>query len=215
MAVRFGEFTLDTSTRRLLRDREEVHLSPKAFELLRVLIDQRSRAMAKGELQQLLWPSTYVLDTNLAGLIAEIRRGLGDPADAPRFIRTVPRFGYWFIGTVDDGTSDEDPSAPAKYWVVWETRQIALSDGDNILGRAPDAAVWIDAPDVSRHHAKIHLEGQIATLEDLGSKNGTYVRGERLTAPYPLIDGDQIRLGSVLVTFRIPGSIETTDTVQS
>jgi pSer/pThr/pTyr-binding forkhead associated (FHA) protein len=70
-------------------------------------------------------------------------------------------------------------------------------------------------PDVSRHHAKIRLDGQIATLEDLGSKNGTYVRGERLTAPYPLIDGDQIRLGSVLVTFRIPGSIETTDTVQS
>jgi pSer/pThr/pTyr-binding forkhead associated (FHA) protein len=90
--------------------------------------------------------------------------------------------------------------------------QIALNEGDNILGRAPDAGVWIDAPGVSRHHARIRLDAATAAVEDLGSKNGTYLRGERVTAPTRLADGDQIRLGSVVITFRIPpppGSTET------
>jgi DNA-binding winged helix-turn-helix (wHTH) protein len=207
---------LDSRTRQLVRDDVEIHLSPKAFDLLLTLVENRSRAMERAELHQRLWPSTYVLDTNLASLVAEIRRALGDTADDPRFVRTMHRFGYWFIGSVHEVGVEEEPVTPrVKYWLVWETRQIPLADGANMLGRAPDAGVWIDALGVSRNHARITVAGQDATVEDLGSKNGTYVRGERITSAYRLADGDQIRLGSVVITFRIPLPVGSTDSVPS
>ena len=214
MLYRFDDFTLDGHTRRLLRGEAETHLSPKAFDLLMLLVENGTRAMSKAELQEKLWPSTYVQETNLAGLIAEIRRALEDSADRPRYIRTVQRFGYWFIGQLRSTAAGEDDAVETatRYWLVWESRQVALNPGENIVGRAPDASVWIDAPGVSRHHARIVLKGTAAALEDLGSKNGTYVRGQRVTAPLPLADGDQIRLGSVVVTFRIPPPAGSTQT---
>ena len=215
MIYRFNDFAVDVRTRRLLRNDQELHVSPKAFELLVTLIENRAQALSKAELQQKLWPSTYVLETNLAGLVAEIRHVLGDPADDPLYIRTMHRFGYWFVGTVSEqGARAGAIPTHARYWVLWETRQIPLNPGDNILGRAPDAAVWIDAPGVSRHHARICVEGADATLEDLGSKNGTYLGGQRVTAPSVLSDGDQIRLGSVIVTFRIPPAAGSTETAR-
>jgi DNA-binding winged helix-turn-helix (wHTH) protein len=213
---RFDDFTLDARTRRLLNGGREVHLSPKAFELLTLLVANRTRAVPREELHKTLWPTSYVLDTNLASLVAEVRRALGDSAEHPRYLRTVHRFGYWFIGPVDEVDDREDAVQGAvRYWLVWEARQIALADGDNIVGRGPDASIWIDAAGVSRHHARIRLEGETATLEDLGSKNGTYVKGQRVTAPARLADGDQIRLGSVVITFRIPPPAGSTETAPS
>jgi DNA-binding winged helix-turn-helix (wHTH) protein len=215
VTYRFDGFTLDCRTRRLLRGQQEVRLSPKAFDLLVLLVENRSQALAKGDLQDRLWPSTYVSETNLAGLIAELRRALGDPADEPRYIRTMHRFGYWFIGDAREEQTGEQAVRPAvRYWLVWETRQIPLTEGDNIVGRGPDAAVWIEAPGVSRHHARIRLDGDEATLEDLGSKNGTYLRGRPVTAPSPLVDGDRIRIGSVVITFRIPPPAASTETAR-
>ena len=112
MTYRFGPFALDVRTRRLLRNGQEVHLSPKAFDLLLSLVENRSRAMSRDDLLKLLWPSTFVLDTNLAGLVVEVRRALGDAADEPRFVRTMHRFGYCFIGSVHEGHAGEEPSAP-------------------------------------------------------------------------------------------------------
>lgn len=213
MTYRFDEFTLESRTRLLRRQDTEIHLSPKAFDLLLLLVENHTRAMSKAELHEKLWPSTFVLETNLAGLVAEIRRALEDSADQPRYIRTMQRFGYWFTGNLQTSvTRDATVKPSSKFWLVWETRQIALTEGENILGRGADAAIWIDAPGVSRHHAKIHLEGSSARVEDLGSKNGTYVRGHRITAPSALVDGDQIRLGSVVVTFRIPPPAGSTET---
>ena len=100
--VRFGLFSLDAATRQLLRDGREVSLSPKAFQLLLLLVVNRERAVSRQELHQTLWPSTFVLDTNIASLIAEIRRALDDVAAKPRFIRTMHRFGYRFVGQVDE-----------------------------------------------------------------------------------------------------------------
>jgi DNA-binding winged helix-turn-helix (wHTH) protein len=209
----FDGFALDTGTRRLLRNDEELHLSPKAFDLLLVLIENRSRAMSRAQLQKHLWPDTFVLDTNLASLVAEIRRALADTADDPRFVRTMHRFGYWFIGDVrGEHAAAEPASATVRYWLIWEGRQVALLDGENIVGRAPDASIWIDAPGVSRHHARIVLTGFDATIEDLKSKNGTYVGDKPVISPHRLADGDQIRLGPVVITFRIPPPVGSTDT---
>jgi DNA-binding winged helix-turn-helix (wHTH) protein len=204
---------VDLQTRQLLRSGLEVRLSPKAFDLLRCLIENRSRAMSRAELHEQMWPSTFVLDTNLASLVAEIRRALGDAADHPRFLRTMHRFGYWFVGDVRAEDAGGEVVRPAvRFWLVWEGRQVPLAQGENVVGRASDAEVWLDAPSVSRNHARITVSGQDATVEDLESKNGTFVGGDRITTPCRLADGDQIRLGSVVVTFRIPPAPGSTDT---
>jgi DNA-binding winged helix-turn-helix (wHTH) protein len=215
VTFRFDQFTLDADTRRLLRADDEVHLSPKALQLLLILVQNRNRAVSRAELQKELWPSTFVLDTNLASLIKEIRRAVGDTADTPKFIRTVHRFGYWFIGELRDAAPALAADEKARYWLIWSSRQIAVTDGEHILGRAPDASVWIDASGISRHHARLVIESGQATLEDLESKNGTYVGDQRVTSPRRLVDGDQIRLGPVVITFRIPPVVGATDTVSS
>jgi DNA-binding winged helix-turn-helix (wHTH) protein len=210
----FDRFTLDPEARQLLRDGAELHLSPKAFELLTVLVENRDRAMSRGELHTHLWPTTYVLETNLASLIAEIRRALDDSADEPRFVRTMHRFGYRFVGGPRAAAvATAQPIAAIKCWLLFEGRQVPLQQGENIVGRAPDAAVWIDAVGVSRHHALIVVAGSTATMNDLESKNGTFVSGDPITGPRPLADGDQIRLGPVVLTFRIPREVGATDSV--
>jgi DNA-binding winged helix-turn-helix (wHTH) protein len=211
VAYRIGEFTLNEDTRQLLANAGEVHLSPKAFDLLALLVANRDRAVSKRELQQRLWPSTFVEETNLASLVAEIRRALSDSAAAPRFVRTVYGFGYRFVGeprvvTAADGTR-------ATLWLIIEGRQIPLPNGVSVIGRAADAAVRVDAPGMSRYHARIRVENGQATLEDLASKNGTHLNGRRLSAPEPLQDGHQIRVGGITLTFRIVSPGSPTDTL--
>jgi len=215
VVYRFDDFTFDTATRRLLKGQAEQHLSPKAIDLLQFLIANRARAVAKAELLQQVWPATHVLETNLASLVVEIRQTLGDSAEEPRYLRTVHRFGYWFVGAVEDPDNAGTQDVALRYWLMLDSRQVALSEGEAILGRAPDAAVWIDAPGVSRHHARIRIAGAQATIEDLGSKNGTFLAGRRVSQPSPLGDGDEIRLGSVVATFRIPPPARTTTTLRS
>jgi len=214
MVYRFGAFTLDCGTRQLLMHDAEVHLSPKAFELLTALLAKRPCAVSKTELQERLWPATFVEETNIAGLIAEIRRALQDPASHPLLVRTVYRFGYRFIGevTVDPGMRPTEPPR-VKPCLVFEKRQLPLIDGANVIGRAPDATIHIDSPGVSRYHARILVSNGEATLEELGSKNGTRLNGTRITMPTRLSDGNEIRLGTIVLTYQIAPSTGPTETV--
>ena len=86
--------------------------------------------------------------------------------------------------------------------IFWGGREILLRTGENILGRTHDAAVWVDDASVSRHHALIRVSDDGATLEDSESRNGTFLRGERIDGAVPLQDGDEFVLGGVLLTFR-------------
>jgi DNA-binding winged helix-turn-helix (wHTH) protein len=213
---RFDGFTLDHDTRQLLSNGDEIHLSPKAFDLLALLVANRARAVSKAELQQRLWPSTFVEETNLATLAAEIRRALRDSASNARFVRTVYGFGYRFVGDVaaDVGATGPDV-AGVKLWLVFDRRHIFLVEGVNVLGRAADAAIPIDSPGISRQHARIVVTAGDAMLEDLGSKNGTHVNGRRITTPVRLADGNEIRLGAVVMTFRIASPMNPTETVSA
>jgi non-specific serine/threonine protein kinase len=83
-------------TRELLREGTPVPLSPKAFQLLGLLVQSHPTAVSKAELQDRLWPATFVVEKNLTNLVSEIRDALGDDPIRPRFIRTVHRFGYAF-----------------------------------------------------------------------------------------------------------------------
>ena len=205
MRLGFGDVVLDVGTRQLLRGNQELRLSPKAFELLKLLVEDRPRAISKNELLERLWPDTFVAEANLPSLVAEIREVTGDDADEPRFIRTVRRFGYAFCGTVTEVESERSTGAtPLGSWLMCDGRQLPLAEGEHIIGREPEAAVWLDSSTVSRRHARIVIAGDRATLEDLGSKNGTQVRGERINETVDLEDGDEIRIGSVVLSFRMP-----------
>jgi DNA-binding winged helix-turn-helix (wHTH) protein len=214
VVYRFGDFTFDHDIRQLVLNASEVHLSPKAFELLAVLLANRSRAVSKAELQQHLWPSTFVEETNVAGLVAEIRRALRDSASSPRFVGTVYGFGYRFVGDVTVDTVATRSAPPrVKLFVVVAGRELVLMQGINVIGREPTATIQFDGRGLSRQHARILVSDGGATLEDLGSKNGTYVNGRPITIPIRLSDGDEIRLGTISLTFRVASLSSVTETL--
>src|SRR6266496_4977436 len=100
--VRFGECVLDSDTRQLSVRGQAVHLSPKAFQFLELLLENRPRAVSKSEIHERLWPGTFVSDGTLASLLVEVRSAIGDSARASRFVRTVHRFGYAFSGSAQE-----------------------------------------------------------------------------------------------------------------
>ena len=202
---RFGDFVLDGDTRELRRGGDVVSMSPKAFQLLEILIQYQPKAMAKGTLQDLLWPNTHVVEKNLANLVAEIREALGDSAEQPHFVRTVPRFGYAFLDAPVVGAGDAAGarSGPMPHCrLTWADGRVGLCDGDHVLGRDPDVELFLDSQSVSRRHAVIRVSASGATIEDLGSKNGTFVGSRRVEAPTPLADGDDIKVGAITLTFK-------------
>jgi len=211
--VRFGEFTFDTGSRELRGPGGPIPLSPKAFAGLLALIERRPDAVSRAELQDRLWPRTFVADTSLRRVIAELRAALGDDEDRPLFIRNVRGFGYAFCAEAEDAASGRrSVESSFACRLEWGRREIALRDGENLLGRTDDSVAWIDSASVSRRHARIVVAEGRATIEDLGSKNGTFVSGRRIDRPTVLGGGDQIELGSVRMTFRVfheRGSTET------
>ncbi len=214
MRVVFSDCTLDSDTRELLRGGAVVHLSPKAFRLLELLLENRPRAISKQELQEKIWPKTFVSEANLASLAAEARRAIGDGARGSKLLRTVYAFGYAFSGEAREETASGVPPSD-RFLLDRDGEEIELEQGKNILGRDATASVVIDDGTVSRRHARITIAGGKATLEDLGSKNGTFLNGKRLAGgPRPLVAGDQIQMGSVFLTFRVLSPTESTQTLR-
>jgi DNA-binding winged helix-turn-helix (wHTH) protein len=214
--VRFGPFTVDTDTRQVIREGSEVHLSPKAFDLLCRLIEHRPRVVEKTDLHNSLWPDTYVVDANLNVLIGEIRRALGDAAKQPLFIRTVHGVGYAFCGNAVDVTG-APLSAVVRQpacWVVAKDRTFRLSEGENLVGRDPECLVWLDSDSVSRRHARIVVDGaeRRLWLDDLASKNGTTLRGQPVRDRVELSDGDELMFGAVRVKLRSWSSATAAET---
>jgi DNA-binding winged helix-turn-helix (wHTH) protein len=201
---RFGPFVLDTETRQLLRGDAALHLSPKAFDLLGILVEHRPKVLDKDDLQTRLWPDTYVVEGNLNVLIGEIRRALGDVPKDPRFIRTVHGVGYAFCGAVEQPPGAATGALPIPCWLVTKDGTIRLREGENIVGRSPDSNVWLDFPSVSRRHARIIVdrERRRVVIEDLNSKNGTLVGGKVVQRPTDIVDGDDVTFGSVDVRLR-------------
>jgi len=210
--IQFGPFILDLDTRQLTEGAREIHLAPKAFELLAALALDRPRVLSKADLQQRLWPETFVAEANLSNLVAEIRQALGDHARTPQFVRTAHGFGYAFCGEATVATNADDTRTRAPLcWLEWGRHRFPLSAGEHVIGRDPDVEIRLDASTVSRRHARLVVTNEGTLLEDFGSKNGTFHGSERVTTPIALADGDTIHVGSLLVTFhmRRPGSTET------
>jgi DNA-binding winged helix-turn-helix (wHTH) protein len=210
--MHFGDWRLDTDARQLLRGNESVHLSPKAFDLLKLLVERRPRALSKAEIHEAIWPATFVSDGSLAQLVSEIRSAIGDAAHEPKFLRTVHGFGYAFAGEAPDPTASQPAASGLTYWLRIDNRDIRLREGENVLGRDQNVTVRLESLRISRYHARIVLNDQEAILEDLGSKNGTFLHGERIDEPARLGQGDQIRVGPFSLTFHVSRPGATTET---
>jgi DNA-binding winged helix-turn-helix (wHTH) protein len=215
MRVQFDSFILDSESRELLKDGVGVPLSPKALQLLLFLVEHRPRALSKAVLHAHLWPETFVVDANLTNLVAEARAALGDDPRRPRYLRTLHRFGYAFCA---DATEKADSPGSREFphvtcTLTWRKGRVNLSDGTYVLGREPGVAIRVPFPSVSRRHAHVHVAGGSVTIEDLGSKNGTSIRGERLTASVRLADRDSFLVGSVRVTVHLVLPTASTTTV--
>jgi DNA-binding winged helix-turn-helix (wHTH) protein len=215
MTLRFSRCTLDLEARRLFRDNQEVRLSPKAFEALRVLVENRPRAMSKTELLERVWPDVFVSDASLARVINEIRDALDDTARNGRIVRTVHAFGYAFVAEVQSELPRRHTviAAPSPMcWLISSTRAFQLREGEQIAGRDPDIELCLDSPKVSWRHARILVDGTHATIEDMASKNGTFVRGTRITELTVLNNGDEVRIGQFQFVFRVEETPPSTET---
>jgi DNA-binding winged helix-turn-helix (wHTH) protein len=201
LRLRFADFIFDSETRELLQSGQPVTLSPKAFQLLEILMENRLKALSKSQLHDRLWPNTFVVEANLSNLIGEVRRALDDEPRQPRYVRTIHRFGYAFRGETADLARSDTGKVVCR--VIWAGGSAMLREGEHIIGRNSEAAVFLDSPSVSRRHARIRVADGHATFEDLGSKNGSSVRGRRAHGPISLADGDVITTGVVELTFRI------------
>jgi DNA-binding winged helix-turn-helix (wHTH) protein len=109
---RFGEFTLHHDTFRLARGTASVPLTPKAFELLVLLVRERHRGLTKRELLDTVWADTAVTENTLTQRIREIREALGDSPQEPTYIRTIARVGYQFVGEVTEDVGSREVAAP-------------------------------------------------------------------------------------------------------
>jgi len=206
MKVAFADFVFDLDRRELTRAGEPLPLSPKAFQLLHTLIERAPAAVSKQELYKSLWGEGFVEEANLANLVSELRGALGDERKRARFISTLHGFGYRF----EAAPRPLDAPSGVRHRLVWGEREILLRVGENVLGRDESAPAVIDSAGVSRRHARIVVAGEEALIEDMGSKNGTFVDEERVLAPLALRDGQVVRLGSVALTYHVSRAADTT-----
>jgi DNA-binding winged helix-turn-helix (wHTH) protein len=213
--IRFGDCILDIDARRLACGNRAVHLPPKAFEVLKLLVASSPRALSKRELLEGVWPGVFVSDASLAKVISKVRAAIGDHDESAPMVRTVHAYGYSFAAAAVELPRDAAPLTigdRAVCWLFCGNREFVLHDGEHLVGRDTDAAVCLDSPKVSRRHAKLVVSGMTATLEDLGSKNGSFVRGIRIDGPTRLESGDEARIGPFTLIFRVESRSRSTQT---
>src|SRR5688572_27688271 len=205
MRVRFGEFLMDSGARQLQRACAPVHLSPKAFDVLEILVARRPNVVSKEILLTEVWPGKVVEEANLAIVVGEIRKALGDDSKAPGLLLTVSRRGYRFAADARDpdvAPVAADENAYPRWWLTWRDKTLPLRPGENVVGRHPASSVWLNSASVSRVHARILVGPSSVSIEDCGSRNGTFIDGERLLGPHILVDGATVVFGSESASFR-------------
>jgi len=213
-SARFGPFILDTARRQLVEGKRAVHLPLKSYDLLEYLVRQAPRAVPRQELYDYLWGDTYVEEANLSNMISDLRGVLGDTRSKSKYVKTVHGFGYAFVGSVEwEGGADAPDDSGTIAVLIWNGRELPLSQGDNVIGRHPTADIVVRSTGVSRRHAVVRLAGAIASVRDLGSKNGTFVGKDEAKDERKVVDGNEIRLGTAILTFRVFTEGDTTRTV--
>ena len=213
-AFRLGVWLVEPTLDRISCDGKFIRLRPRAMDVLVHLAIAAGKLASKRDLIDAVWRTEFVSDHALTQVIAELRAALGDNARNPSFIENIPRRGYRLVADVTPVAAlvspGRDVSLPFK--LLGADGDVPLSQGPNVVGRTGDADICIDRTEVSRCHARIMIAGTTATIEDLGSKNGTYLNGERLQQPALLANGDEIWIGRSVARFRFLVEGEPTQT---
>ena len=214
---RFGGFELDVAAYALRRGGERLKLEKIPMEVLILLVRSAGVLVDRTEIQAALWrPDVFVEhDSAINTAVRKIRQVLDDDAQTPRFVETVVGRKL-FVAQVECSTPESmagnhvEAEAPERsaaqhrafpsYRVTRGQHEFVLSSGDNLLGRDPDANVYIDHPSVSRRHARISIAAGGATLEDLRSRNGTFLDGRKIDRRRELRHGAIIGLGPITLT---------------
>lgn len=207
VTYRFGPFRLVPDQRRIERDGIPIALTPKAFDLLVTLVQHRTRALSKDEILALVWSGSLVEEGNLAQQVLLLRRALAGAGDC---VATVPRHGYRFVASVSEEHEDANALDKSPHCIVWDRREYPLREGITVIGRAEDADLRIPLPSLSRHHARVVVRGLKATLEDLGSRHGSWRGSMRVRDCIELSGGDEIRLGTATLVYCVVMPNDTT-----
>jgi DNA-binding winged helix-turn-helix (wHTH) protein len=194
--LQFGDCVFDRDARALTRHAAPVHLTPKAYRLLELLLESRPRVVSKTEIHRRLWPNCHVSPTTLTALVAELRHAIDDEPRGQN-IRTVYGHGYVFAGAVTFMTHDVDPGVVR---LVWAGGYAELGVGEHVIGRGSDCAVRLRDRRISRHHARVTLGPAGLTIEDCQSHNGTSLNGTPLHGRALLHDLDVLSIGGVRVS---------------
>ncbi len=199
-----GDWLVEPALNRVSSESDVVQLEPRAMDLLVFFAHNPGEVLSRDTLIDGVWQTRFVGEAVLRNTVAVLRRALGDHADRPTYIETITKRGYRLIAPVTGlGSSAGQPTrGDSCFKVTLDGLEIQLIDGDNLIGRGADAAIRIDHPEVSRRHARLTVDGDMVTLEDLGSKNGTHRNGRRLETPERLVDGDEIWIGLNLARMR-------------
>ncbi len=200
---RLGRWHVDPAACELRDGDRVIRLRPKVMDLLVVFARNPGEVLSKHCLLDLVWFDVTVGDASLTVAVGELREVLGDNPDEPEFIETIPRRGYRLIASVSYPGVGKVQVEGSRFWLTGAGVELILHQGENLIGRGTDARVRIDSPKVSRNHAKITIDGDTAMVEDLGSKNGTFVGDTRVEGQTPLGHGDQLRLGQLAAILSI------------
>ena len=211
-----GDWVVEPTLDRISRNGREVRLRPRAMDVLTVLALAGGNLVSKQNLIDDVWRTEFVSDHALTQVIAELRAALGDDARAPTFIENIPRRGYRLVADVMPvAVSSASPNgATMPFKLLTESGHHPLTQGSTVIGRTDEADICIDRTEVSRCHAMITVQGTTAIIEDLGSKNGTFVNGHQVAGPTPLSNGDEIWIGRSVARMRflIEGEPTKTET---
>jgi DNA-binding winged helix-turn-helix (wHTH) protein len=213
-----GDWLVEPEIGRITREEQIVKLRPRAMDVLVCLANTSAGiAATKQHIIDTVWHTDFVSEQVVAQVITELRAALGDNARSPKFIETVPRRGYRLMTPARAVEADrhEATQKTPSFSLKADDHEYPLSQGSVVIGRAPDATIQIDRSEVSRWHARITIEGSTVTLEDLGSKNGTFLNTPPVVEPTRLQAGDEIWIGISVARLRLAVAGEATETEQS
>jgi DNA-binding winged helix-turn-helix (wHTH) protein len=216
---RFADFELDVAAYALMNRGEALKLERIPMEVLILLLQRAGTLVERSQIQTELWGSDVFVEHDAAinTAVRKIRRALGDDAATPRFVETVVGKGYRFIAPLE-GSAIQAGEAAAnggaeqpvhqrrlfpRYSVVVGKHEVILSSAETVLGRDPTAGIYVDHPSVSRRHARISIASDGVTLQDLGSRNGTFLNGRRVEGSATIHHNSVIGLGPITMVFHV------------
>jgi len=202
LRLRFSDCSFDTESRGLLRAGRPVRLSDNAAAILSALLQNSPRPVSNIDLAGCILPRDTSAPDRIPGLLLELRGAIEEKGEPEVFRKTSAPDGYAVVSQPAEERRPIVPGVGYRFRLYWDDREIPLEEGENVIGRDLNVQIRVDEGDVSRRHARVLVDRESATLEDLKSSNGTFCNDRRVSGAVVLTDGDRITVGPVHLIFR-------------